>query len=412
MQTAPSIFLSHSHRDKTVARRVARQLNAHGFQVWLDEAELQVGAALTAALRAHIENSDVFLVVASEASSNSAWVLTELEHARKHGKPVVPLFIEPVATRERFRDHLGVEATCLPNLARSVRSLMRDILVKADLELSTPDPEVLKANLRALAREEPDLEPLIMGCLDGDGLHQEQMDTVYKTAFHPLDYALNALLDLMPTEAIATHAAYGFSLAGAGADALRRWIELSEDGGLPLVTAVSARLEPTLIGPAIELLGSCASPNNHALYQFISRNAEQLEPNQRRSILNLVTWPVRRPDRLGDVLGWVAIEHFPHAIELQQMWSRWILSGCFDGDPRTPAELAQYLVRANEEQLSGWEQIQEALRRHVRNYLRSGDKKKVDIAVLHLCANADARTPVVASLLREMKGVSADRGVG
>jgi hypothetical protein len=384
-----------------------RQLKAHGFQVWLDEAELRVGVALTDALRAHIENSDVFLVVASEASSDSAWVLMELEHAEEHGKLVVPLFIEPVAERGRFRDRLGVEATSLPNFARSVRSLMRDLLLRADLELSTPDPDVLNMNLRALAREEPELEPLIIGCLDGDGLHQEHMDTVYKAAFHPLDYALNALLDLMPTEAIATHAAYGFTLVGAGTDALRRWIELSKDGGLPLVTAVSARLEATLLKPAIELLGSSDPPNNHALYQFISRNAEQLESDQRRSVLRLVTWPVRGPDRLGDVLGWVAIKHFPQAIELQQMWSRWILSGCFDGEPMTPTDLANYLASANEEQLSGWEPVKQALRNHVRYSVRSGDKQKVDKAVLHLCANADAGTPVVPALLREMEGVSA-----
>jgi hypothetical protein len=64
---SPKIFLSYSHHDKAVARRVARQLRAHGVGVWMDETELRLGTALTNALSAHIEESDVVVVVASKA---------------------------------------------------------------------------------------------------------------------------------------------------------------------------------------------------------------------------------------------------------------------------------------------------------------------------------------------------------
>ena len=38
-----TVFLSHSHRDKVVARRLLRELGARCFRVWLDEREILLG---------------------------------------------------------------------------------------------------------------------------------------------------------------------------------------------------------------------------------------------------------------------------------------------------------------------------------------------------------------------------------
>ncbi|MGE0824311.1 MAG: toll/interleukin-1 receptor domain-containing protein [Candidatus Binatia bacterium] len=408
-QTAPRVFLSHSHSDKRVARRLVRRLTAHGIKVWIDERELRLGAGLTSSIRGQIQNADLMLVVASQASVTSEWVGLEVEFARQQSKPIVPFFIEPVAKHDLFRDHLGIDATSPQTFADAVHDLMRDLFLSFDLELPPADPAMLTAGLRELAKEEPDLAPLILGCLESEGLHQDNMDTVYKASFHPLDDALNALFDLMPKKQIAYHAASGFCLAGAGARALSSWIAATGDGDLPLVTAVgSKRLEPMLIVTAIKLLGACEPPNNHALYQFIHHNAAQLDQGQHRAVLRLVTWPVRGDtDRLADVLGWVALKHFPDAVEIQQMWSRWVYGGAFDGKPSAPIYLARYLASAHKERLPGWEGVSEALRSHVRDYLRSGDENKVVTAVEHIRAAADTRAPVLTALLREAEGVSA-----
>jgi hypothetical protein len=106
------------------------------------------------------------------------------------------------------------------------------------------------------------------------------------------------------------------------------------------------------------------------------------------------------------VLGWVAFKHFPDAVEIQQMWTRWIHGGTFDGKPSSPEDLACYLADAHKEGLSGWEPVSDALRSHVRGYLRSGDENKVVVAMDHVQAEADAGVPVLALLLRETEGVS------
>lgn len=414
MQPAPKVFLSYSHCDKRVARRLNRCLTAYGFNVWIDECELRNGAELSTTIRSKIEVADMLLVIASQASAKpTSWVARELDFAREHAKTVIPFFIEPLRNHERFEDYLGVDAMSPQSFADVVHRLMRDLYREFNHELPPASPALLTAGLRELAREEPDIAPLISGCLDFEGLHLENMDTVYNAPFHSLDEALDALFDLKSNETIANHAAYGFCLAGAGTRALSLWISSTGDGGLTLVTAVgSKRLGPALIPAAIKLLSACNPPNNHALYKFIQHNAAQLSEAHRRSVIRLVTWPVRADtDQQGDLLGWVAYKHFPEAIEIQQMWTRWIHAGAFDGKPNSPSDLAHYLTKAHKEELRGKERINEALRSHVRGYLRSRDEKKVFVAMDHVQATAEVDTPgvdnpVLALLLREVEGVS------
>jgi hypothetical protein len=403
----PKVFLSHSHLDKRVARRLLRRLTAHGIRVWLDERELRVGVALTSSIRSQIEASDALLVIASQASADSEWVGLELDFAREHSKSVIPIFIEALAKHDRFRDFLGVDAVFPQTFADGIHGLMRDLFLSCGLELPPADPDVLTKGLRDVAREEPDLAPLILGYLESEGLYQENMDTAYNGAFHALDEALNALFDLNQDQKSAYHAAYGFCKAGAGVRALSLWIEATGDGGLPLVIAVGNTIEPSLIPAAIKLLTACDPPNNQALYSFIDRNSKQLDDTQRHSVTSLVTWPVRTDTtRMGDVLGWVAFKHFPDAQGIQQMWIRWIHAGAFDGKPGSPRDLARYLTDAANERLPGWEPVCDALRSHVRACLRSMDKDKVVIAMDHIQAAADAGAPVLGFLLGEAGGVS------
>ena len=403
----PTAFLSYSHLDKNVARRLVRRLSAYGISVWFDERELRVPARLTPSIRYQIEEAEVLLVIASLPSTRSTWVGKELDFAAKHGTEIIPLFIEPVNKHRRFRDHLGIDVTCRQTFADLIDGLVRDLFVSCGLECPAVNPVILTAGLRDLADEEPDLAPLILGCLDSEGLHQDNMETVYTAGFHALDEALNALLELMPISRIAYHAAYGFYKAGAGVRALSSWISATGDGGLPLVTAVGTTLAPMLIPTAIQLLTNCNPPNNHATYQFIHHNATQLNDVQRRSVIRLVTWPIRTDtSRLGDVLGWVALQQFPNSIEIQRMWTRWVHDGAFDGEPSSPKTLANYLADAHKNRQSGWEAVDKALTSHVRSCLRSGDRVRVFAATCHISAAADAGAPVLAALLREAEGVS------
>jgi hypothetical protein len=400
MTAPPGVFLSHSHRDKLVARRLARELRPYGLPVWIDEAELRLGAELDATLRAQIEESDVVVVVASVASAESTWVALELQHARAHRKTIVPFYADQVMTTELFRDHLGVDATARTGFGAAAHRLTDGLLAAVGLSRGEPDRAVIKAGLLACAAEEPDVRPFIGGYLDGPGVGYEQT-AIYDAPFPALDYALGALLELKRTEPVALSAAYGFRRVGAGMAALQRWVELTGDGGMAVHCAVDSTLAPALIDPAIALLNTCTRPNNMAIYQFIHHNSRRLNAEQRRSTITLVLSPERGPENFGDVLAGVALRHFPDAPEIFGLWRRWIWAGLLDA---RPSLLAVQLKQAEEEHVPGLEYLYEVLRSHIRSYTRSCDEHKVMLAVGHLRANVDAGTRAVSTICDEAGG--------
>lgn len=76
-----SVFLSHSHADKVIARRLARDLRAAGVTVWIDEAELGIGDSLIHNIGKAIDTTDFLGVLLSNDSVQSDWVLREVEVA-------------------------------------------------------------------------------------------------------------------------------------------------------------------------------------------------------------------------------------------------------------------------------------------------------------------------------------------
>lgn len=375
----------------------------------MDERQLRLGSVLSRALQSHLEQADVVLVVGSQRSCESPWVGHELQHALAHRKLIVPVLIEPVQTHDRFREHLGIVATSRLRFADAVHVLLTDLSHAWGAPLGERDPKRLTELVQEIAEQDAELRPLVAGVLGGEGLHGESMEFVFAAEFHALDFTLNALFDLQPSSMTGSHLAYGFRRAGAGLRALRRWVQSSGDGDLPLTTALGESLSSSeQIDAAIELLRACKPPNNMALYTFIGSNAAIMNDVQRGHVIHLVTWPTRGPERFGDVLGRVACNHFPDSDELRLMWSRWIQAGDFDRyDPSGPKNLAHFLAEVDPKALAGAPDLIDVLRSHVRRLARSGDRAKVEAAIAHLRACADAGTAAFQPVLRELEGVSA-----
>lgn len=76
-----SVFLSHSHSDNAIARRLASDLRAAGVIVWIDETELGVNDSLIRKIGDAIDAADFLVVLLSDDSVNSEWVLRETEVA-------------------------------------------------------------------------------------------------------------------------------------------------------------------------------------------------------------------------------------------------------------------------------------------------------------------------------------------
>ena len=96
-----SIFLSHNHADKPFARKLAADLRRSGHNVWIDEAEINIGDSLIEKIRDGLDDVDYVAALLSSNSIESEWVKKELDIASNREIDekrviVLPLLLEKV----------------------------------------------------------------------------------------------------------------------------------------------------------------------------------------------------------------------------------------------------------------------------------------------------------------------------
>jgi hypothetical protein len=99
----PRLFLSHSSADKVFVRRLKNDLEAANLNVWLDETEIKVGDSIPQKVSEGLTDADYLVIVLSENSVKSKWVLAELDNAlmaqyADRGVVVLPVKIDDCET--------------------------------------------------------------------------------------------------------------------------------------------------------------------------------------------------------------------------------------------------------------------------------------------------------------------------
>jgi hypothetical protein len=93
------LFISHAHQDAELAQRLATDLRAQGWPVWIAPDSIQPGEQWVEAINRGLEESGVLLLLISPAAVSSAWVrretnvAIELEHNGKMA--FYPLEVQP-----------------------------------------------------------------------------------------------------------------------------------------------------------------------------------------------------------------------------------------------------------------------------------------------------------------------------
>jgi len=87
------IFISHSTREKWIAKKISEDLLSLGCETFLDEKDISTGAAIDDSIGKHLKESDDFLILLSETSLKSTWVLIELGGAIALGKNIIPVLL-------------------------------------------------------------------------------------------------------------------------------------------------------------------------------------------------------------------------------------------------------------------------------------------------------------------------------
>ena len=90
------IFISHSTLDMPLIRQLEQYLDNYGFEPIIAEDIRSPGMLLREKFQAKIREATIFLVLFTENSIRSKWVIEETNYALQIGKPIIPLKEESV----------------------------------------------------------------------------------------------------------------------------------------------------------------------------------------------------------------------------------------------------------------------------------------------------------------------------
>lgn len=76
-----SVFISYSHADKVLARRILNDLQGHGVRCWLDEHQIYPGDDIYDQVQRGVRLWDKIVLLCSKTSLTSWWVDNEIEQA-------------------------------------------------------------------------------------------------------------------------------------------------------------------------------------------------------------------------------------------------------------------------------------------------------------------------------------------
>jgi len=88
------VFLSHSHKDRWIARQCARLIEEAAkprVEVFFDEKDIEGGQSIPDSILTGIERCDEFVVLLSRNSKDRPWVLIEMGAAWGLRKPIVAI---------------------------------------------------------------------------------------------------------------------------------------------------------------------------------------------------------------------------------------------------------------------------------------------------------------------------------
>lgn len=109
-----STFISYSRVNSEFVVRLAKDLKAAGYDVWLDQLDIPKGARWDDAIEAAVERSSTFMIVLAPESIESQNVKDELSYAIDSGKQILPVVIQPCKIPLRLRRFQYVDFTNKP----------------------------------------------------------------------------------------------------------------------------------------------------------------------------------------------------------------------------------------------------------------------------------------------------------
>lgn len=387
------VFLSHSWRDKALARRVARRLRHRGVEVWIDESEMQVGDQLSDRLIKAIQESKWLLVLVTPDAMKSKWIACELSVARKTtpAPAIIPLITESGLLWDLIDDHLGVDIFDPLTIEDRFDQLSRIIL---DGPIALPDVGMLDHDLAEIGKEAPELQGLI------SALMTERV-TIAQTAAvcltddlrHPAETALISLYERSSFQGryvISLVAASFYLRLGIGYPVLRRHISdvpIDADEISAMFFHLGDKVTRVQDFEGVFRLFELAKiPPDLAFNSFVQQNFDRFNERQKARTVEFAVTPPRGPKSFAIDLGFELLSRMPTNSALKTLWFFWINDYCFGGllGGASEGDIGTFYACMNEAKSKGlvqFDHIIDHFRSRFRALLRSRDFAKINEAI-------------------------------
>jgi hypothetical protein len=119
------VFVSHSSRDRWIARQLDKELRAiASVETFLDERNIAGGDRITDSVRAEIKRCDEMVVIFSSASQESDWVKAEIGAAWGLEKRIIVLLdkLSPKDVPQIVADYKAFDLNDTEDYLKDVRS--------------------------------------------------------------------------------------------------------------------------------------------------------------------------------------------------------------------------------------------------------------------------------------------------
>lgn len=127
------IFISHSSKDKTIARWIGVDLANLGYRPWLDEWEIRVGESIPTKISQGLDNCDAVVLLLSPHAVESGWVEREWQakywdEVSENSIKVIPVLlsectIPTLLKMKRYADFRQDPAGALREISEALRGI-------------------------------------------------------------------------------------------------------------------------------------------------------------------------------------------------------------------------------------------------------------------------------------------------
>ena len=150
------VFISYKSEQKSIALKIKTILEENGITCWMAPESIPGGSNYAAEITQAISQCKEFVVILSEQSQNSAYVLKEIDVAIKKNKNILPFQVEPIVLNDSieyyfsnvqmYSAHLSWESA-LEKLIREIRYNFESINAQRTPDTILNDPVKIRSAL-------------------------------------------------------------------------------------------------------------------------------------------------------------------------------------------------------------------------------------------------------------------------